>query len=192
MTAAQTLVLVPGLACFLAFTWGAFRHFRSVTPVPLGMRVIGVVSLATMTAFTGAVLASPMPDTWPAAPILSAGSLALFAWAVHATRGAALAQAFAGVQPSRLVVTGPFRYLRHPFYTSYLIFWLATFVATTSSICIGGTFILLMCYIVAAREEERLISRSLLATEYANYASKIGMFLPKRKGRGWWTLGPEV
>ena len=192
MTAAQTIVLAPGLACFVAFTWGAFKHFRSVGPVPLGLRVIGAVSLVTVTAFIGSVLASPMPDTWPAAPVLSTGALALFAWAVHATRDAGLAQAFAGAQPVQLVVSGPFQYLRHPFYTSYLLFWLATFVASTSSVCTGGTIILLVCYIVAAREEERCIARSRLAVEYANYASEVGMFLPKRRRGRWWALGPEV
>jgi len=178
MTARQMLVLVPGLACFLAFSWGTLRHFRSVGPMPPGMRLIGAVSLLTVTAFTWSVLASPLPGTWPAAPILSFGSLALFAWTVRETRHAAFALAFAGAQPSRLLATGPFRYLRHPFYTSYLTFWLATCVATTSSISIGGSAILLVCYLTAARDEEKVILRSRLSAEYATYASGTGMFLP--------------
>lgn len=192
MMARQMLVLMPGLACFLAFSWGTLRHFRSVGPMPPGMRLIGGVSLLTVTAFTWCVLASALPGTWPAAPILSFGSLALFTWAVRATRHAALAVAFAGAQPSKLLVTGPFRYLRHPFYTSYLTFWLATCVATTSSICIGGSAILLICYFTAAREEGKNISRSRLSAEYATYSSVTGMFFPRLRLRRWWILGPEV
>jgi protein-S-isoprenylcysteine O-methyltransferase Ste14 len=179
MTVSQMLVLMPGLACFLAFSWGTLRHFRSIGPMPLGMRLIGAVSLLTVAAFTWSVLASDLPGTWPAASILSFGSLALFIWTVRATRHAGFALAFAGAQPSKILVSGPFRYLRHPFYTSYLMFWLATCVATTSSVCMLGSAILLMCYFIASREEEDNISRSRLAAEYVNYASETGMFLPR-------------
>ncbi len=192
MTAVQMLVLTPGLACFLSFSWGTLRHFRSVGPMPPGMRLVGAVSLLTVAAFTWSVLTSPLPGTWPAAPILSFGSLALFAWSVRATRHTDFALAFAGAQPPRLLVTGPFRYLRHPFYTAYLTFWLATCVATTSSICILGSATLLICYFIAAREEEKNISRSWLSVEYQSYASETGMFLPRCRLRRWLALGPEV
>jgi len=192
MTAGQALVLAPSLACFLAFSWGTLRHFRSAGPMPPGMRLIGAVSLVTMTAFAWSVLAEPLPGTWPLAVVLATGSLALFVWTVRATRDAGLALAFAGAQPSELVVVGPFRYLRHPFYTSYLLFWLATFIATLSNICALGLFVLLVCYVTAAREEEYSISRSRLAIQYVQYASGAGMFLPKLKRRPWWALDSEV
>jgi len=85
-----------------------------------------------------------MPDTWPAAVVLSMGSLALFTWSVSATFNSDFALAFAKAQPSRLMVSGPFRYVRHPFYTSYLIFWLAIFVATLSSMCTLESLVLLV------------------------------------------------
>ncbi len=192
MTAKQMLVLGPGLACFIAFSWGTLRHFRSVGPMPLGMRLIGTVSLLTVTAFTWSVLASALPGTWPVASILSFGALALFTWAVRTTRHAGFALAFAGAQPSRLLATGPFRYLRHPFYTSYLMFWLATCIATTSSICILGSAILWICDFVAAREEKRNISRTRLSAEYASYALETGMFLPRFRLGCRWAPGPEV
>jgi len=192
MTTAQTLVLTPALACVLAFSWGTLRHFQRSGPMPLGMRLIGAISLVTIVAFVWSVLSSPMPDTWPAAVVLSMGSLALFTWSVNATFNSDFALAFAKAQPSRLMVSGPFRYVRHPFYTSYLIFWLANFVATLSSMCALGSLVLLVCYVSVAREEERSISRSRLAAEYANYASDTGMFLPKRRRRQRWALDPEV
>ncbi len=181
MVGQNLLVLVPGAACFLAFSWGTLRHFRSVGPMPLGMRLIGAVSLVTMTAFAWSVLAMPLSRIWPAAPVLSIGSLALFVWTVHTTRGAGLALAFAGGQPSGLMVSGPFCYVRHPFYTSYLIFWLATCVATNSGVCWTGLLTLLVCYVTAARAEERLISRGRFAAEYAGYVAGTGMFLPRPK-----------
>lgn len=183
LTGPQLSVLVPGTACFLAFGWGTLRHFRSVGPVPTGMRLIGAVSLVTATAFARAVLAARLSTAWPVAAALSAGSLVLFLWTVRTTRGAGFALAFAGVRPDRLLAVGPFRHVRHPFYTSYLAFWLATCVATGSAVCWAGSSVLLGCYVVAARDEERVMSRGRLAAEYAGYASRTGMFLPRRARR---------
>lgn len=192
MTSIQMLVLMPGLGCFLAFSWGALKHFRSSGPTPLGMRLIEVTSLVTVAAFVWSILVSPLSEAWPAATILMVGSLILFIWSVRETRHTGLTLAFAKAEPSGLLVTGPFRYLRHPFYTSYLTFWLATCVATTSSICILGSATLLICYFIAAREEEKNISRSRLSAEYESYASATGMFLPRCRLRRWLALGSEV
>ena len=182
MDGQKALVLVMGAACFLAFSWGTLRHFRSVGPMPPGMRLVGGVSVLAMAVFVWSVLQRPLSAVWLAAPVLSAGALALFAWTVRATRDEGFALAFAGAQPSSILARGPYRYVRHPFYTSYLLFWLATGVATGSGACWIGPTMLLACYATAARNEERLIMRSRLATEYSGYMSKTGMFLPRRAG----------
>ncbi len=179
MLGQKLLVLAVGGACFSAFSWGMFRHFRCIGPMPVGMRLIGAVSFVSMVVFTWSVLAVPLSGIWPAAPILSAAALALFGWAVATTRYTELAVAFTPAQPPVLVTSGPFRYVRHPFYTSYLLFWLATGVATTSGICWIGPAILLGCYIIAARGEEHLISHGRLGAEYASYASRTGILLPR-------------
>lgn len=179
MSDQKLLVLAVGVACFLAFSWGMFRHFRSVGPMPVGMRLIGGGSFAAIIVFTWSVLAVPLSRVWPAAPILSAAALALFGWAVATTRNTEFAVAFTQAQPPVLVTGGPFRYVRHPFYTSYLLFWLATGFATASGICWIGPAILLGCYIIAARGEERLISRGCFGAEYASYVSRTGILLPR-------------
>ena len=171
-------VLAFGAMCFLAFSSAMLGHFRSDGPMPFGMRVIGATSLAAMAIFAWSVCTAQLSRVWLIAPVLSAASLAFFAWAVHATRNAGFAFAFAETRPSNLVVSGPFHYVRHPFYTSYMIFWLATCFATTSSVCWVGPLVLLGCYVVAARREERLMARSDLGAEYASYAARTGMFVP--------------
>jgi len=179
MIVERALVLAFSAMGFLAFTWAWRRHFHSVGPMPLGMRLVGLISFVTVAAFIWSVIMMPLPKTWLAAPILSIGSLALFIWTIRATRTAGFAVAFAAAQPLSLTVNGPFRYVRHPFYTSYIIFWLATCFATTSSVYWFGPTILLACYIVAARKEEQLMLRGDLGVRYADYASKTGMFLPR-------------
>jgi len=172
-------ILLPAACCFLSFSWGTLRHFRSVGPMPHGMRLIGAISILIMGAFAWQVSTMPLSAAWPAALVLMIGSLALFAWTVRTTHNADFALAFAGVQPRVILVTGPFRYVRHPFYTSYIIFWLAICIATVSSLCWLGSNVLLVCYVVAARQEERNISLGRFAAEYGHYASRTGMFLPR-------------
>lgn len=179
MPGSKLLVLLPGVACFIGFSWGTLRHFRSAGPVPLGMRLIEALSIVMMAAFTWLVLMRPLPDAWPAAPVLCFAALVLFIWTVRATRDAGFALAFSGAQPPAVLMSGPFRYVRHPFYTSYLLFWLATCVATMNILCWIGSVAILACYVVAARKEERIMSRSRLAAEYARYVALTGMFLPR-------------
>lgn len=179
MPGPKLLVLLPAAACFVGFSWGTLRHFRAAGPVPPGMRLIEAISIVLMALFTWLVLMRPLPDVWPAAPVLCLGSLALFIWTVRTTRDAGFALAFSGAQPPAVLMSGPFRHVRHPFYTSYLVFWFATCVATMSSLCWTGFITILVCYVVAARKEERTMSRSRLAAEYARYAAGTGMFLPR-------------
>lgn len=179
MSHQSLLVFMPGAACFLAFSWGTLRHFRSVGPMPSGMRLIGTISVFAMAVFTWLVFSAPVSEVWSVASLLSIGSLALFIWTVRTTRGAGFALAFADAQSPHLLTSGPFHYVRHPFYTSYLIFWLATYIATLSTLSLVGLIILLVCYTVAARSEERLMSTGQLATTYASYTLRVGMFLPR-------------
>ena len=175
----KLLVLLPGAACFVGLSWGTVRHFDSAGPVPHGMRLIEAVSIAMMAVFAWLVLTRSLSWLWPAAPILCLVSLALFIWTVRTTRNAGFALAFSGAQPPTVLMSGPFRYVRHPFYTSYLLFWFATCTATMGSLPWIGLLILLVCYATAAREEERIMSRGRLAAEYGRYASQTGMFLPR-------------
>ena len=179
MLGLKLLVLLPGAVCFAGFSWGTVRHFRSVGPVPHGMRLIEAVSIAMMAVFAWLILMRSLSWLWPATPALCLVSLALFTWTVRTTRNADFALAFSGAQPSTVLMSGPFRYVRHPFYTSYLIFWFATCTATMGSLSWVGLLILLVCYAMAAREEERIMFRGRLSSKYAAYASQTGMFLPR-------------
>lgn len=81
--------------------------------------------------------------------------------------------------PSEIVIRGPYRYVRHPFYTGFLLALLAAFLAWPQPLTL-----LLLLYgfaalaITAAREERRL-SQSELGEAYRRYAHGTGRFLPR-------------
>ena len=87
--------------------------------------------------------------------------------------------AFAGNRPDHVFRSGPYAYIRHPFYTSYLLFWLGSAIAAWSFIMLSIFLALTAVYTVAARGEERDFSRSALRDEYAMFRKATGFFWPK-------------
>lgn len=83
--------------------------------------------------------------------------------------------------PKALITRGPFAVIRHPFYVSYSLAWLATPVAT------HGPFVTLMAlvaigiYIAAARREERLLE-DRFGEAYRTYKHGTGRVLPSIAG----------
>jgi protein-S-isoprenylcysteine O-methyltransferase Ste14 len=63
-------------------------------------------------------------------------AIVLFVWAILAARQKRPALAFAGKRPDHVFSWGPYAYIRHPFYTAYLLFWLGCVVATSSLIMV--------------------------------------------------------
>ncbi|MDQ2840115.1 MAG: hypothetical protein M3Y72_03570, partial [Acidobacteriota bacterium] len=105
-------------------------------------------------------------------------ALAIFWWTIAAHRLKPLAACFSQNEQLHLVQHGPYRFVRHPFYCSYLLAWLAGALATLN-IGLGLTFIVMfLIYLIAARNEEIKFASSPLAEAYAQYRSATGRFLP--------------
>ena len=86
--------------------------------------------------------------------------------------------AFAG-NVGKLITSGPFQIVRHPFYFSYIVTW-ATSTFLFPSIPLWITLMMLTYfYVLAAVKEENAILSSDLKSEYKKYIGEVGMFLPK-------------
>jgi protein-S-isoprenylcysteine O-methyltransferase Ste14 len=68
--------------------------------------------------------------------------------------------------------------MRHPFYCSYLLAWLAGAVATLSPWLAGAFVGMFVLYLIAARDEEKKFASSSLGDAYASYCSSTGQFFP--------------
>ncbi|MBT8147404.1 MAG: hypothetical protein KJN90_11160, partial [Gammaproteobacteria bacterium] len=78
-----------------------------------------------------------------------------------------------------LITNGPFKFVRHPFYTSYIVIW-ATNTILFNSILLWISFIaLVVFYYRSALKEERLILRSEFEEDYIEMRRNVGMFLPR-------------
>ena len=81
------------------------------------------------------------------------------------------------------MTAGPYRFVRHPFYVSYIVFWAGWSLAIWSVIVLFPFAILIVIYVFAARMEERLFAGTQMADQYAAYRQRTGFFWPKLTNR---------
>jgi protein-S-isoprenylcysteine O-methyltransferase Ste14 len=111
-------------------------------------------------------------------------SLALYQWAAISIRGRVFSYAGNTDLPQFVHRSGPYAYVRNPFYLSYLLAEIATVVMGPS--VSGGVIVVLatVYFQWLARYEEGKFARSPVAVEYAQYKASTGRLLPRLKGRG--------
>jgi protein-S-isoprenylcysteine O-methyltransferase Ste14 len=173
------LLLLSGTVGCGLFAWGVRGHFVG-DKTPGGMQIVLALSLVGSVVFPFDLLRTPDED-WRRALgfAMHLLAIALFAWAVLATRRDRPALAFAGERPNHLFRSGPYASIRHPFYASYLLFWAGSAVATSSLILALIFVAFAVIYTIAARTEERNFLSSPMHDEYEAFRQATGLFWPK-------------
>ena len=169
-------------SCFISFSWAVFRVFINPEKfMPIKMLCISSFS----TVFFGWQLLSIYEFPAKNLILLAIGitflstSLSLFWRAIPHAKSANLGIAFSKTKSSEILVKGPYRYIRHPFYASYLLFWLGGVLVTQNywlmiSVATMGWF-----YLEAIYQEEYMLLSGEMAGIYKDYISKTGMLFPK-------------
>ncbi len=172
-------MLAVGLGMFAAIVWAVRYHFASNTK-PLGFLIVSVLSVINL-AWFGHLLWRYPKSTAQLSIVLALflAAAALFFSAVSASRRARLRLLFDPSQPDQLLESGPYRYIRHPFYTSYLLYWLGCAIATAHPVNIGFFVLLVPLLMAGARAEEESFAQSPLAQQYADYRRRTGRFWPR-------------
>jgi protein-S-isoprenylcysteine O-methyltransferase Ste14 len=168
------------LACLASFGWAMQRFFVQPAGLTAGMKLIKTFGILFGVVHLAAIVATP-PFTRVQAvsgAVLYLCALALFWWAISASSPKPLSAAFSPDLPAHLVAHGPYRIVRHPLYCSYLLCWLAGWVATGRLWLAPTVLVMLIIYLFAAAEEERKFARSPLAEAYRQYRARTGLFFP--------------
>jgi protein-S-isoprenylcysteine O-methyltransferase Ste14 len=176
MSVAAALTCV---AAFASFGWGVMRFFsKPAGPSPLAI-VTAVFGLAFGIAHIHALATTSADAARLAVGLAAHVASTLLFWSAIGACKSPLTAIFERDLPVRLIETGPYKYVRHPFYCAYAIFWSGGSGAAASLLTTLSVPVMLAIYVYGAREEERKFSRSLLAKEYEDYRRRVGAWLPR-------------
>jgi protein-S-isoprenylcysteine O-methyltransferase Ste14 len=189
IAAILALVLFPLMAYFRLKSRTSERLDRRQEGlfVLLTLRPIGLVTLAALFAY----FVNPASIAWAAAPFplwlrwagvgeaIAAGMLIV--WTMK-TLGRNLTDTVVTREHHTLVVNGPYRFVRHPFYVALALWMTAfSFMAANWFLLAGSLAVLSLLVIRTAAEEERLVAR--FGDGYLEYMRRTGRFLPTLSNR---------
>jgi protein-S-isoprenylcysteine O-methyltransferase Ste14 len=176
-------VIVLGCA-FVYFLGAGQRTFTSS-----GDDDTGAIWAQISFGFTGALPALLLGGNVPirvingiAAVVVLTGSLTLYEWARHTIRERGFYIAWSGNVPDALCDRGPYAYVRHPIYMSYLLAFLALLAALPGVVTLAIFVFNVALFTHAAWSDERSLTAGAFASEYARYKARTGMFLPRLVG----------
>jgi protein-S-isoprenylcysteine O-methyltransferase Ste14 len=173
---------IDAAAKLLLFGWFSYvlqTHFSSSGKEPLGMTLIKVCSVVGLVVCFW--MFSIQGDRyWYSLVGLFTTFLSavIFYLAVQASKAAGLHVAFSESTGKSLVASGIYRYVRHPLYLSYILYWLSwsaslKFVFPSIAVFV----VLLTLYILSIRLEERELEQKF-GDEHREYRERTALLLP--------------
>lgn len=174
----QFITGLTGLLYFLSISLATRQHFRS-DRYPPGMYVISTLSLVGIFTFLIRAFWQQLSFV-PLTVSMILCAFGLFVWSIRHSRDHQLSLALdTDMQSSQIIRTGPWKYMRHPFYASYLIFWLACALGAQHVVSTIVFLCLTAIYVYSALKEEGALSTGPLRKDYREYQRDVGFLFPK-------------
>jgi len=186
------LILLAGFVIFMPI--GIYHRLKARTGEKLDRRQEGLFILVTLrlvglagTAGLIAYLINPANMAWAAVPLpvwlrwtgvgfaLIAGLLLVW---MFRTLGRNLTDTVVTRKQHTLVTTGPYRWVRHPLYSSAALAIVGnSLVAANWFFFVAGCLGFLLLVMRTRKEEQNLIAR--FGDDYRNYMQRTGRFVPR-------------
>jgi protein-S-isoprenylcysteine O-methyltransferase Ste14 len=110
---------------------------------------------------------------------LMVASYGLFWWAVRAHGRGRPSAAFALDPPEQLVTHGPYAWIRHPFYSAYVLAAAGGAVFVSEWWAWGVPTALFFLYRLASWQEERVLLKGRFGQAFRAYCAVTGGFIPR-------------
>jgi len=175
----RLILIVLWFIAYASFAWGVLRFFTRTVRVGWHTGLVAPLGLASGLWHLTAVITTRATAWDQAAGACCVAGATLLFWSAVSACGALRPTAiFETDSPAHLLCSGPYRYIRHPFYASYTLFWIGGTVAAQSLVSLAFAAAMFSLYLSAIRSEERKFADSSLADAYADYARVTGRLLP--------------
>ena len=157
---------------------GAFI-LATLRPVGLVMAVGLITYLVNPGRMAWSAIALPAWVRWSGLGMIAVAGALLF-WTLRSL-GPNLTDTVVTRKAHTLVMKGPYRWVRHPFYDSVGLLLLAiSLVAANWFLLLTGGIVLTLLVIRTPREEDRLVAR--FGDSYRQYMAGTNRFVPKVRG----------
>ena len=146
------------------------------------LRPIGIATMLGLILY----LVNPERMTWSSMPVpmwlrwagigLGVVGASLLIWTLRSI-GKNLTDTVVTRRDHTLVTSGPYRWVRHPFYDAVALSIAASALAAANwFLLVGGALVLALIVLRTKREEDRLVAR--FGDSYRGYMNRTGRFLP--------------
>lgn len=106
-------------------------------------------------------------------------SLVLYEWTRRTVIDRNFYTGLGGEVPAAICENGPYKFVRHPFYLSYMVAFLGVVAAFPSSVTTSVCLLDIALFVYMAFDDERVLLLSALTGDYQIYRGRVGMFLPR-------------
>jgi protein-S-isoprenylcysteine O-methyltransferase Ste14 len=177
----RIILFVIALLSFAIYGYAIRRWFSRDHGVDWRMNLLQLLGTLFAVGHLWMIWQLPTDVGWRSkvAIVVYGAALLVFFAAKRALIGYRLTLAFSGDSPQRIISSGIYSRVRHPFYLAYTLTWTAGAIAAPSNVTIGSTLCMTAIYIFAARGEEGKFARSALNESYARYREHTGMLWPR-------------
>jgi protein-S-isoprenylcysteine O-methyltransferase Ste14 len=185
---------ILGAGLFVLLPILLFHRIRAATGEPIDraaegplvyftLRPVGALFFAGLVAW----FVNPATMSWAAVPLpgkvralgVAAGIMGglLITWALRHL-GRNLTDTVVTRRAATLVTTGPYRWVRHPFYDAVALLLLSVALITANAaLAVAGIVVLALLWKRTAKEEELLLAR--FGNQYRAYMIRTGRFFPR-------------
>jgi protein-S-isoprenylcysteine O-methyltransferase Ste14 len=164
-----------GLLPFVFFRRdGSFNARWWLTGLPFFLTAAGVV--AVRVGLSRPWAASPAASS--AADLLALAAVGVLGWTVGSHRVPLALWHQDQDAPASIVSWGPYKYVRHPFYASFLLTQTSALLASPNPLTAFGFAYAIVALSMTARREEARLLISALGDQYRRYMATTGRLLP--------------
>jgi protein-S-isoprenylcysteine O-methyltransferase Ste14 len=173
----KTFAMIVGVVNIVSFVWAVYFHFeRSYS---IRYQALSLLSIFCFLIYIVGVrnISSEQFMFWVVF-VVHTSTLVVFWFSVSVTKKASLGLVHGEFSSTYFVNKGPYEYIRHPFYTVYVIYWIVCLCLVHNIALLIGVMAIVYLYVDAALQEESDLLTGEFASEYFSYRKCTGMFLP--------------